>query len=112
MAIVADGYIPQSYCMSLVSGNWKHVLVAMGWRKSALGESSRESVCILRSSCSTREGLGWWVHMVMGGAVVGGTVITNLRGRGEHETPQTTNFSRDDNCEQFSLMRGGSHQLL
>ena len=41
MAIVADGgYIPQSYCMSLVSGNWKHVLVAMGWRKSALGESS------------------------------------------------------------------------
>ena len=40
LLLLMDIYVPQSYCMSLVSGNWKHTLVAIGWRKSALGESS------------------------------------------------------------------------
>ena len=101
LLLLMDIYVPQSYCMSLVSGNWKHTLVAMGWRKSALGESSWESSSFLRSSCSTREGLGWWVFMVMVGAVAGGTVITNLRmGGGEdnmYHHRQLATFSYDNN---------------
>ena len=76
---MSDNVSPQSYWMSLVSGNWRAAAVAAGWRREEGEERWWLMAPVSSVSRRTWEGGGWWEWRVIWGAVTGGTTIVNLQ---------------------------------
>ena len=70
--------IPQSYCINLVSGNWKHLLVAIGCNKVAGGDRWVENISSIIFILWWAEGLGWLMDISSGLVNTFGTNSTNL----------------------------------
>ena len=72
-------YLPQSYCMSLRSGNWVLMLHWMRWRLRVSGATWADSMEVKAVCLWLREGGGWQQCMEMGGASTGGITNVNLK---------------------------------
>lgn len=71
-------YVPQSYCISLVSGNWKHLLVATGCSRVAADDSWVLNISSIVFILWWVEGLGWLIDISSSLVNTFGTTSTNL----------------------------------
>lgn len=73
-------HTPQSYCINLVSGNWKHLLVATGWSRVAAGDRWVQNISSIVFILWWVEGLGWLMDISNTLVNTFGTTSTNLHG--------------------------------
>lgn len=76
---IQRSFLPQSYCMSLRSGNWVLMLQWIRWRLRVSGATWVDSMEVKAACLWLREGGGWQQCMEIGGASTGGITNVNLK---------------------------------